>query len=314
MPTNSKVALAAVILACGIGTAWWLYPATQAPATLSSQADLPDRQTRPEASTSPIAVSETAKATVSSRIREPAFDQSNLFSTFQLALASENLDAVEGGLQAWRACAGYVGHGTWDLEVWLNHVLPEGLPIQERDKRAKYGRASSQRCAGFAGQTQAVADAEGLSLRAREMGSTSEILRSAMFGLPPNVDSDKVLVAKLSCDVVQHYPTTTRGVRLISPAMREAAAIRPTHFLNATPQPARSIAINLAFCDLDPQGCNAHSDRLGSACIQSGKCTFEREEEYWRAMASPSDFVAANRLRETIVQHVKQRNCAELFK
>lgn len=315
MATKARVFLAVVLGASAFVTVWWLYVPPRKPTTSPEVVATPVQAQQSTVNAAALEGPQSSKATSAAAAEQPptVFDQRNLFSAFQLAQSSQDLEAIEFGLEAWRTCAGFVGLGTWDLEAWLNYVLPAGLPAQERDKRAKFGRASSMRCAGFAGQTQASAQAEALSLRAREMGSSSENLRTAIYVQPPNGERDKTLIAKMSCDVVQQYPSSIRGIRLISLALLDAAANRSTHVLNLTSMPARNIAINLAFCDLDQEGCGIHSNFVGSACIQSGQCSYEREEDYWRATFKPSDFAAAQQLREAIVQLVRQRNCSSLF-
>lgn len=315
MVTKSQVVVAWGLGACACVVAWWFYSPTPALTKSLIEVSTPVHQSQ-----SPVMTtsrerpqSSTAASAAVAKQPPPAFDQRNLFSAFQLAQSSQDLEAIEFGLQAWRTCAGYVGLGSWDLEAWLNYVLPAGLPAQEREKRARYGRLSSLRCAGFAGQTQANAQAEELSVRARTMGSSPESLRSAIYAQSSNGELDMSSISKMSCDVVQQYPGSIRGIRLISPALRHAAAKHSTHVLNSTSIPARNIAINLAFCDLDPEGCNIHSDFVGSACIQSGQCSYEQEEDYWRATTRPADYAAAQQPREAIVQLVMQRNCVVLF-
>jgi hypothetical protein len=206
-----------------------------------------------------------------------------------------------------------VGDGTDDLESWLNTVLPPGLPTAEREKRAKRGRASALRCAGFAGQTQAVEEAEMLSRRAQELGSLQEKLRSAIFEQPANLERDKKALATLSCEVVRTYPQSVRGIRLISLALNEARASRSTHFLNRFPVQARSVGINLAFCILDPTGCDAHSNFVGSACMQSGQCAYVREEDYWRSTTSPDVYRRAEEVRDDLARKVRNHECDSLF-
>lgn len=313
MTAKAGVAGAFALCAC-VATGWWLTPSE--PFRTPSKSELaspPHTHASASAALPEITASEAAPTLSDSQERQPAFDRRNLFSMFQLAQSSNDLGTIESGLKAWRTCAGYLGLGATDRESWLDFVLPTGLPQQERDKRAKYGRASSERCTGFAGQTQANGEAEVLSARARELGSSSERLRHAIFSHPQNAERDKALVARLSCEMVQGYPANTGSIRLISIALRDAANSRPEHLLNSTPIPAKNIAVNLAFCDLDPEECGPHSNFIGSACIQSGQCSFLREEDYWRATSSPSDFAAAQRLREALVKQVKQRDCSLLF-
>lgn len=242
-----------------------------------------------------------------------AFDTTNLFSVFQLAIGSSDPKTIERGLSAWRTCAGYVGLGSWDLETWLNEVLPEGLAPADRERRAKRGRASAARCAGFAGQLEAAEQADALSKHARELGLVSEQLRSAVFDSPWSAENQDTF-ARLSCAVVSQYPDNKHGIRLISIAMRSAAASRSSHLLNAVSPRARSVAINLAFCDLDPEGCNSHSNFVGSACMQSGACSYAREEDYWLATTPPEVLAEAQPLRTALVRLVNQRACNELFR
>lgn len=95
--------------------------------------------------------------------------------------------------------------------------------------------------------------------------------------------------------------------------MRGAARANPSHVLNSTPAPARDLAVNLAFCDLDPRGCDVHSNSLVSACVQAGACTYVREEDYLRDRTPPEIFAQAQALRQTIVQLVYEKDCRKLF-
>ena len=181
MPSTTRVLSALAISGIIIGLAWWLsstHPRVPpaSPEIAVSQDQAPTRvmdQTTSDQPSLPLVAASQSSATGSAI---PVFDTTNLFSTFQLAQSTSDVTAIESGLAAWRTCVGYVGNGTDDLENWLNTVLPPGLPPAEREKRAKRGRASALRCAGFAGQTQALAEAEVLSRRAQELGSLPEKL------------------------------------------------------------------------------------------------------------------------------------------
>jgi hypothetical protein len=236
----------------------------------------------------------------------------NLYAKFQLAIGSNDPTVLGSALNAWRTCAGYVGLGTWDLDTWLNMVMPPGLPVDERERRAQHARAVAARCAGFADQTDAHGQAEDMTKKALALGVTSEQLRQALRDhVQSHGESPQTTV--LSCAVVSEYPRDQGAIRLISPAMRGAARARSSHVLNSTPQPALNLAVNLAFCDLDPDGCDAHSNIVGSACVQAGACEYAREEDYWRDTTPPEIFAQAQSLREAIVQLVRDKQCRELF-
>ncbi|MEO8135315.1 MAG: hypothetical protein ABI831_15190 [Betaproteobacteria bacterium] len=200
-----------------------------------------------------------------------------------------------------------------DLETWLGNVLPEGLPDHERERRATQLRASVSRCAGFVGQTQVASEVEGLSRRARGLGSDAEKLRHAIDAQPRNAQPDEPEIARLSCNVIQRYPENPTGIRLISTAMHNAAGARPSHMLNAASIQASGIALILAFCDLDSEGCDAHSNNLVSICAQFGQCSYQRDEESWQANTSEEDYAAAQELRVQIGDSVRQRDCKTLF-
>ena len=293
---------------------WWLTSAPDSTGTTPTGAKAAPRLPQPASPTSAVPLSAAAALIPAHQVfEEPKFDATNLYSVFQLAQSSSDAKVLENGLAAWRTCAGYVGLGSWDLETWVNYVLTEGLPISERDKRAKRGRASALRCAGFAGQTQAIDEAEALGQRARELGSAAELLRHSIFATPGSPAPDKAIVAHLSCNVVRSYPDNVEGIRLLGFAMRNAAGSRADHALNSLPAPARGLAINLAFCDLDPIGCNTHSNFVGSACMLAGECSYLREEDYWRAKSKPEVYEAAQTLRHLLVRSIKQHDCRFLF-
>lgn len=240
------------------------------------------------------------------------FDAPNLFATFQLAIGSNDPTVLGAGLNAWRTCAGYVGLGTWDLDTWLNMVMPPGLPVAERERRAQHARANAARCAGFADQTDAHGQAADMTKKALALGVTSERLRQALRDhVQSNGQSPETTV--LSCAVVSEYPRDQGAIRLISPAMRGAARARSSHVLNSTPQSALNLAVNLAFCDLDPDGCDSHSNTVVSACVQAGACAYTREEDYWRDTTPPEIFAQAQSLRQAIAQLVRDKQCHELF-
>jgi hypothetical protein len=242
----------------------------------------------------------------------PGIDAPNLFATFQLAIGSNDPAALRAGLSAWRACAGYVGLGTWDLNDWLDMIMPPGLTVAERDRRAKHARADAARCAGFALQTEAEDQAANMTKKALALGMPSEQLRHSVRD---HVQSDGLSpeTTKLSCAVVSDYQQDPAGIRLISLAMRGAARARPSHVLNSTPQPASNLAVTLAFCDLDPSGCDAHSNELVSACVQTGVCSYTSVEDYLRGTTPPDIFAQAQPLRQTLVQLVHEKQCRELF-
>lgn len=241
------------------------------------------------------------------------FDSTPLFSRFQLALGSTDPAVIEEGLRAWRTCAGFVGFGASDTESWLNLVIPEGLTPDERDRRARWARASSVRCAGFAGQADSAAQAEWLSQRAQQLGLASERLRNAVLVAQPE-SRDRTEIARLSCAVISQDSVNQPGIRLIASAMMDASSARPSHVLNSASSQARNVAINLAFCDLDSPGCDAHSNFVGSACLQAGDCSYAREVDYWRSRTPPHVFAEAQPLRATLVGLIRQKACDQLFR
>lgn len=243
------------------------------------------------------------------------FDQRNLFADFQAAIGSSNKRTVEAGLVAWRKCAGFVAMGEGEIEDWVATVMPTSLSREEWGRRAQYARAFAARCAGFARQGGLHEQAEALSRKAVELGSVSEallvaIVQHATTSAPAPAPS---LVA-VSCDQVKQYVKGhPEGIRRITPAMGTAARARPSHFLNGASVQARTIGINLALCDLDPQGCGPGSNFLGSACIQSGKCDYLNEVDYWKGETSPHVWDGAQGIRGKLVAAVRVGDCQSLF-
>lgn len=240
------------------------------------------------------------------------FEQRNLFADYQTALGSSDLAAIERGLEAWHICVGYMGDGTDDTESYVNLVVPDGLSRAERDRRAQYARARAARCADFAMQSQAMQQVEDLSRKALELGSASERLRRMLFA-SPEASVVPAALAEASCKMVTQYPQSGAGIRYITIAMHDASLHRPSHILNQTPRPARSVAINLAMCDLHPEGCGIYSSFVGSACVQSGRCDYQGEVEYRQATTAPAEYARAQELRRAIVVAVKTGNCSVLF-
>lgn len=244
---------------------------------------------------------------------DPAFDQRNLYADFQAAVGSSDKKAVEAGLAAWRKCLGYVALGTGEVEDWVAMVMPGGLSRAERDRRAHHARASAARCAGFARQGELHEQAEALGRKAVELGSVSEALRLAIASYATSSAPAASLVA-VSCDQVKHHAEgPPEGIRRITPALGNAARARPSHFLNEASPQARTIGINLALCDLDPQGCGIHSNLVGSACVQSGKCDYPNEVDFWKGETPPDIWNGAQGIRQRLVSAVRAGDCASLF-
>lgn len=270
---------------------------------------LPDA-TAPVAAASPLhspPVQVSSAANAGSRL-----EQRNLFADYQAALGSSELAVIERGLNAWHICVGYMGEGADDTESYVNLVVPEGLTHAERDRRARYARARAARCADFAMQTQAMRKVEGLSRKALDLGSASERLRWILLA-PSEASAVPAALAETSCKVVAQYPQSGEGIRYITTALLDASRRRPSHMLNQTPRPARNVAINLAMCDLHPEGCGIYSNLVGSACIQDGKCDYQGEVEYLQAETTPAEFARAQELRRAIVAAVKAGSCSVLF-
>lgn len=287
--------------------AWVLYTdddrsTTQAMAPISKTAPPP-----PGPLFAPLtAISDASTFTTAAQPLAPRFDTSNLFAEFQAAQGSPDLVVVHRGIRAWEACKGFAIYP--DVDSWIAAAMPEGLSRQEHDRRAARARASVQRCAGFMGQ-RPYEQAQALRARAREVGSPGQLLHGAIFTEKRNDER----VAERSCQVIRQGLSDSTSVRLISIGLRNAALVRPDHVLNATPQRARTIAINLAMCDLDPDGCSAHSDFVGSACMQKGECDIDREEVYWQIFLPAAEMVDAQQLRQQLVAQVRAGNCAALF-
>lgn len=241
------------------------------------------------------------------------FDRTNLFSVFQLALGSSDPKVMADGLRAWKTCATHARSGLATIEQHLHRSLPPGLTREERERRVAWARAAGARCAGFVDQPELDAQAESIRQRALASGSLRERLSDVVF-VGTAGGPDFAAASDLSCQVVAQYPSDPQAVRLISIAMREAARRRPSHLLNGTPQYARNVAINLAFCDLDPQGCDAQSSRLWGACIQKGSCNLSGEEDWWRSTTPPDVLQAAQTLRTELVRLVRVRDCDALFR
>jgi hypothetical protein len=72
----------------------------------------------------------------------------NLFAEYQSALGSSDKRVIELGLAAWRACVGFVGEGTNDINDHIATVMPSGLSHEEEYKRSQFARTSAARCAG----------------------------------------------------------------------------------------------------------------------------------------------------------------------
>lgn len=244
---------------------------------------------------------------------DPPFDQRNLYADFQAAVGSSDMRTVEAGLAAWRKCAGQVWLGTSDIEDWVAMVMPANLSRDEWDRRARYARASAARCAGFARQGDLYEQSEALRRRAIELGSVSETLLRAIVDYARASAPASSLVA-VSCDQVKQYVADpSEGIRRITPALGNAARARPSHFLNGASDQARTIGINLALCDLDPQGCGIHSERVLGACIQSGKCDYLNEVDYWKDETSPDIWNGAQGIRDNLVAAVRSGDCQSLF-
>jgi hypothetical protein len=271
--------------------------------------------TVPQIAALPASSAAVAAADASASAVDVSFDQRNLFSIYQLALGSSDLRTIEAGLGAFRSCSGYMmASGGSSLESWVNFVMPEGLSPQERERRTRRALASAGRCTGFLEQDISV-EAKALNQKALQLGSPSEELMQALHArAAEDTPASRAAQAEASCRVVRDYPGADAGVRRITVSMRDAAEARSSHMLNQLGTPPRNIALNLALCDLDPEGCTAHSNVVGSACMQSGKCDYNREEDYWQANTTPEVFSAAQGLRHQIVASVKSGNCDELFK
>jgi hypothetical protein len=243
----------------------------------------------------------------------PSFDKHNLFADFQAALGSSDKRTVEAGLAAWRKCAGYVALGEGDIDDWLSFVMPANLSREERGRREQYARASAARCGGFARQGELLSQAQALSRNAVELGSVSEKLRLALVAYATGPAPAASLIAP-SCEQVKAFLRgDAEGIRQITPAMRNAARERPSHFLNGVSEQARDIAINLALCDLDPDECGIHSNMVGSACVQRGKCDYLNEVEYWKSEVSAEVWNGAQAGRGKLVTAVTSGDCAALF-
>jgi hypothetical protein len=152
-----------------------------------------------------------------------------------------------------------------------------------------------------------------LSDKALALGSAAERLARAIETIPDNNPSSFQSLREASCKVVQDFPQSRYAIRQVILAVSSAAQRRPSHMLNQVERKNRRVAIGLASCDLDPASCGRYSSTLGSACVQSGKCDYANEIDYWRTETSPANYAAAQSLRQSYVAAVREGNCAVLF-
>jgi len=244
-------------------------------------------------------------------------DVRNPFAAFQAAIRSDDLGTLDAGLAAWRLCAGYVLLGTSDIESWLTNVMPRDLPRSEWDRRAGFARDMAKRCAGFAMQSDAFELSQAMKHRAIELGSPSETMRLKLATSAQKTDEATAEdLAGASCNLVIQYPSgTPSAIRLITPAMRLSAYARPSHFLNAASIAAMNVGVNLAMCDLDPEGCSQYSNFIGSACVQSGKCgIYANEIEFWKGESTPAVWDEAQKIRKQVTSAVRSADCSALFR
>lgn len=64
---------------------------------------------------------------------------------------------------------------------------------------------------------------------------------------------------------------------------------------------------------MNPQGCGIHSQRLGSACIQLGRCDYPNEIEFWKGETPAHVWSSAQGIREKLVAAVRAGDCQSLF-
>jgi hypothetical protein len=79
---------------------------------------------------------------------------------------------------------------------------------------------------------------------------------------------------------------------------------------------SRLLALGLAMCDLRPEDCTLARDRsgfLGSACVQSGRCSYRNMAEYLADVYRQDEFESAEPVRQKIVAAVRGGDCRTLF-
>ncbi|WP_326535878.1 hypothetical protein [Pseudorhodoferax sp.] len=307
------VGLVALVVALAVAMvfAWW--PRSGAvPAVVLAPAGMPRLQAGHEAPPLPPAVPRQAAAEAAEPEPGPVFDQRDLFALFAQALSSDDPAVLARGIAAWRACSVY--YGPWGLDRWLQLSIPAGLAPAEHARRERHGRASAQRCAGFAGQTEAMAQADALVERARAAGDPQEQLRDALIQQVRAPQDGRVqAVTALACTVVRQQAEQPGALRWINPVLRQAAYRQPGHFLNTVSSEVASLAVTLALCDLNPQGCDAHSEFVLRACMRDGACHYAQAHDYWRDTAPADVQAAAQPLRTILVDKLRQADCATLF-
>jgi hypothetical protein len=314
MPRLAPLVVAAAALVAA-ALAW--FPRSE-PIPATPRPSAPAAPREQHARVAPATLARASQADPGAQVSLP-FATHNLYADFQAAVGSSDRRTIEAGLVAWRTCAGYVWLGTGDIEEWVTRVVPEGLPQAEWDRRAQYARASARRCSGFAQQGDLLPIAEELSRKAAELGSPPELLTRALHDYVAASGTSATTAAATplavaSCNEVKQYARgPAEGVRRITVALRNAARERSSHFLNRVSGPAQNVGINLALCDLDPEGCGIHSNFVGSACIQSGKCGYVNEVDFWKGETSTAVWNGAQGIRETLVQAVKSGDCPALF-
>lgn len=302
------VVVGLVALVVAMVFAWWPRTGT-VPAVVLAPAGMPRPQAAPAVAAPRAAVLRPAVAEATEP--GPVFDQRDLFALFEEALSSNDPAVLAQGIAAWRACSVY--YGLWDLEQWLQMSIPEGLAPAEHARRERHGRAAAQRCAGFAGQTQAMAQAEAMVERAREAGDPQERLHEALLQQIQTPQAGHLAVAALACTVVRQQAEQPGALRWISPVLRQTAFRQPGHWLNTASNQVMSLAVTLSLCDLNPQGCDAHSEFVLRACMRDGACHYAQAQDYWRATTAADVHAAAQPLRAILVEKLRQADCATLF-
>jgi hypothetical protein len=308
-----RLAVLAAIAAAVIVTILIARPDSEQPSLRTPDSSSPPAPASARPDVPPAPQMEARDSAATTHVDLP-FDQRNLYADFQAAIGSSDRKTVEAGLVAWRKCLAHVALGSGDIEDWVAMVMPADLPRDEWDRRARYARASAARCAGFARQGDLYEQSEALSRKAIELGSVSEALLLAIVDYARMSAPPAASLVAPSCDQVKQYVAgEPEGIRRITPAMRNAARARASHFLNGASDQARTIAINLALCDLDPQRCGIHSNFVGSLCVHSGKCDYLNEVDYWKGETPAEVWSDAQGVRAKLVAAVKAGDCQSLF-
>lgn len=244
------------------------------------------------------------------------FEPRDLYPDFLRALDSTEATLIAKGYEAWQQCAGYVALGSGSIEGHIKSVIPPGLTPAEQERRARYIRLAAEKCRGFENRENLIHQAERMRQRLVDSGNLREVMMQELLrSIQPGYDPTRL--SERACEVLTHDVPFSWAVRATTPALQSAAYRRADHILNANPDNrVRTIAVNLAMCDLHEEGCSLAKSRgnwIGSICVQRGRCGYRDELEYWAGEMPPEVLEQAQPLRQQLVDAYKRRDCEALF-